>query len=45
MVGLVGQKMVVATSNSFYINDLAKLAPESKSDEKLKIASFGRLGW
>ena len=36
LVGLVGQKMVLATSNPFHINFLAKLAPESKSDEKLK---------
>ena len=34
LVGLVGQEMVVAPSNSFYINFLALQPISSKSDEK-----------
>ena len=34
LVGLVGQEMVVAPSNSFYINFLALQSISSKSDEK-----------
>ena len=48
MVGLVGQKMVLATSNS-YINFLAKVAQNRMKNLKVEdfyhFASFGQLGW
>ena len=51
MVGLVGQKTVIAISNSFYVDFGAVLAPIpnfnpiGQKTQKLKIFGFGWSGW
>ena len=49
MVGLVGQKMVIAISNSFYVDFGAVITPPNfnligQKTQKLKIFGFGRSG-